>query len=710
MNDCIIFEGIQTNNLKNIDIALKKKAINLIIGPSGSGKTSLAYDTIAQIGQHEFAAMYADDAAEPSYKVRDYHNMIAAIPIRQTNINNNMHSTIGTYFGLNRTVAFVYAASCDREESFFTLNKVSNLCEECHGLGTDKTLDVNRLIDYSKPLADNPIRCWNTYKDFYRQIIVRYCESICLDHQKTFRQLTPDEKEKILCGSSSDKFKIKYKKADCIASCTSKYYGIMTGHSMMPKFKPSKQFFSDKTCNCCGGKKFSAEHDQYRVSGLSIGEFMITPFSELLPKVNELQEASRNTQLQAALEKIRVFMTKAVELKLGHLNLHRAIPTLSGGELQRLKMVQVFNSQLNDLLIVLDEPLAGLSGNEKQTIYENILELAKHHTILIVDHSDIFVKAAKCIYALGPGSGHNGGKLIDFQEYLKSEAQKHVFTIYQSKSTLTLDIRNEVYQYQGAQISLAENGMNLITGASGVGKSTLLREYFPQKWDDYMYINPKPLGGSKNSCVATSIGIADRIEVAFSKKTSQDKKLFSNHTGNAGACPVCGGSGYVEYGYDSRTRINLSCEECEGTGFNRMLQKYKLNGKTIFDIWNMTLDEGADYFVSIDSKVSDTLKQATEILLGHVRIGQPTSSLSGGENIRLKILSAAKTRNKIVGIDEPFKGLSPSEIFRVSAFLEKMRAKGKTIVVIDHSEYAEQFFARRIELVNEKGILVGRQQ
>ena len=122
MDEQILLYGIETNNLKGIDFAIKKRAINLIIGPSGSGKSSLAYDTVAQIGQHELMAMYADNVTEPSYKVNSYKNMIAAIPIKQSNYNSNLHSTIGTYFGLNRSIAFLYAAILNLREDMFTLN------------------------------------------------------------------------------------------------------------------------------------------------------------------------------------------------------------------------------------------------------------------------------------------------------------------------------------------------------------------------------------------------------------------------------------------------------------------------------------------------------------------------------------------------------------------------------------------------------------
>lgn len=229
MGDNIVIEGIETNNLKNIDVQIVKKGINLIIGPSGSGKSSLAYDTIAQIGQHEFMAMYADDVYEPSYKVKAFSNMVAAVPIKQSNHNNNMRSTIGTYFGLNRSVGLIYAVMLDLSEAFFVLNKESNLCDKCHGLGYISKLDYNKIIDFNIPLKNNPFRCWNRYKDFYAQMIVNYCVDNGIDSEKTFRELSEKEKKLLLYGESLEKYSVRYKKTNAFSRRTSRFYGVLTG-------------------------------------------------------------------------------------------------------------------------------------------------------------------------------------------------------------------------------------------------------------------------------------------------------------------------------------------------------------------------------------------------------------------------------------------------------------------------------------------------
>lgn len=708
MKDDIILEGVETNNLKSIDVTLVKNALNLIIGPSGSGKSSLAYDTVAQIGQHEFISMFADNVSEPTYRVRAFSNMVAAVPIKQTNHNNNLRSTIGTYFGLNRSIGLIYATVLGISEDAFVLNKESNLCPYCHGLGTKSVLDEKRIIDYGIPLEKNPFKCWNKYKDFYSQIIKEYCDREGIDSRKTFRDLSETEKKKILFGESTEKYSIRYKKTNMFSKRTSKYYGVMTGNPMLTNHSVGKRFYSEKECPCCNGRKYSKDLDRYKVIGLSIGEFMLLPFAELSAIIDKLQDEISDGRLTFTLNILRSFVHKAIELNLGHLFFNRAIPTLSGGELQRLRMVQVFNTQLTDLIIVLDEPMAGLSGKEKDYVYDNVLQLSKKHTIVVVDHSDKFVKVAKKIIALGPEGGIKGGFLIDSKEYLEQQDNVGTISILPVDKIIHVTIRNDVYRYKGVDISIAENCLNLVTGPSGVGKSTLLREYFPQWFEKYEYINQKPLLGNKNSSVATALDIAGKISNLYAKKFSKDKKFFSNLTGNDGMCPICQGAGYIEYGSDRNTLTRLECKECEGTGFNKILKKYRINGKSIFDIWKMTISEGIDFFEKADKKVLKPLEDAEKLLLGYLKIGQATGTLSGGENIRIKVLKSSKTTDTVIGIDEPFKGLSKVEIYKMVQYFVELRDKGKTLVVIDHTENIEGYFSKIIELENKKGILTDK--
>lgn len=708
MGENIVIEGIETNNLKNIDVSIAKKGVNLVVGPSGSGKSSLAYDTIAQIGQHEFMSMFADEVSEPSYKVRSFTNMVAAVPIKQSNHNNNMRSTIGTYFGLNRSIGLIYAVALGLSDDFFVLNKESNLCEECHGLGYVSKLDYNKIVDFNIPLKKGPFRCWNRYKDFFTQMIERFCADNKIDSNKTFRELSDKEKQLLLYGESTDKYQVRYKKVNALSSRTTRFYGVLTGNPMLPSVNIGKSYYSDFECECCSGKKYSRLFDDYKVEGLSIGEFMTVSFAELRPKIEKIVKKITDDRLTFTINNLKSFLDKAIELNLGHLCFHRAIPTLSGGELQRLRMIQVFTTQLSDLIIVLDEPLAGLSGEEKNSIFDNVVDLAKKHTVVLVDHGDTFYKAATKIIALGEKGGSAGGKLIDVKEFLKKQENITKTKPLKPVVQIEVELNSSIYKYRGVKVSFAENRMNLITGYSGVGKSTLLREYLPQAFDSYLYINQKPLLGNKNSCVATVLDISNKISELYAKKHKKDKKFFSNLTGNDGMCPVCAGAGYIEYGNDYHQSTRIECRECEGTGFNKLLKKYKIKDNSIFDVWKMTLDEAVEFFKDTDKSISETCASASEIMLGHLHVGQATSTLSGGENIRIKIMKGFKSTAKIIGVDEPFKGLSNIEIDAVARYLDRIREKDRTLIVIDHTTGVEDYFSQWIQMENKKDVLTGR--
>lgn len=398
-------------------------------------------------------------------------------------------ATIGTYFGINRSIILIYAAVLGLDEESFVLNKEENLCEECHGLGYIKVLDQNRIVDYDIPLAKNPFRCWNRYKDFYQQIIQQFCTDNSIDANKNFRQLTNREKRLILYGESEKKYSVRYKKSAGFSRRTTRYYGVMTGKPMQVNYATAGQFYKDEICKCCQGKKYSLQHEKWMINGLSIGDFMSMPFEKLLPHIEQMIAENTDTNLQFAIKSIHKFVCKAIELNLGYLFFHRSIPTLSGGELQRLRMVQVLSTQLSNLLLVLDEPLAGLSGKEKATVFQEIIDLAKTHTIIIVDHSDAFVSRSKQIIALGEKGGANGGFLIDVEKYLAEQRVRNKIETVSPQKIHHVIIDNSVYSYSGVNLTIGENRMNLITGRSGVGKSTLLREYLPQYYEDYLYIN-----------------------------------------------------------------------------------------------------------------------------------------------------------------------------------------------------------------------------
>lgn len=706
MNEDIEICGIKTNNLKGFDVCIKRNSINLVIGPSGSGKSSLAYDTVAQIGLHELNSLCNDSESEPNFKVSSYKNMLVTVPIKQLNTNSNIRSTVGTYFNLNHNISVLFSSILNIPYSNFILNKTENFCQNCKGLGTVKSPDIQKIINYNVPLSQNPFRCYRIHKEFYCEMIKNFCSEINVDSNKCFKDLTEAEINKVLTGTSKKKYQVKYKRTKYTASRTSYYYGVMLQDKrMMSDFTLTDNFYSDVVCPECSGEKFNIEKRKFKICKKSIGEVLNLPFSDLLKWLKEIESKKLSENVGFSLRQLINFCRKAVELKLEYLFLNRTIPSLSGGELQRLRLAKLFTTQLKDLLIILDEPLAGLSQDEKAIIYENIKQLVPKNTLLVVDHHDFFFKDAKQIITLGEKSGNLGGNLIDTANYMKSISSVPAFFAKKSSEVENIDILKNIYKYKGARLQIEKKAMNIVTGASGVGKSTLLREYLPLYFDDYEYINQKPLAGNKDSNVATALGIFTLITNVFAKKFNKERTFFSNHAGDKGCCPSCSGSG-IQFYNNSVISFTYGCKVCGGSGFNQELMKFRIDGKSIIDIMAMTIDEAEEYFKN-DKKISILLESASSILMGALVLGQKTSTLSGGENVRIKILRSGKSFASVLGIDEPFRGLNKIEICNVASYLNSLLDENKTIIVIDHEEEGFKYFSNKQVLKNIDSVLTG---
>lgn len=695
--------GCRTNNLKGFDAELKHGVLNLIVGPSGSGKSSLAYDTVAQIGLHEYMSMCGDDFADCTYSVEGYSGMLATVPLKQACANTNTHSTIGTYFGLNRALIQTFSAALGVREDYFVLNKASNLCPKCHGVGVVRALDKNKIVDYNTPLKKGPFKCWNRYKDFFAQMIVAFCADSKIDPEKTFRELSEKERQLLLFGESKRKYSVRYKKVNRLASRTSGYFGVMTGKPMLPNVLPGDAFYSDVLCPECGGKRYSRDHESAKLCGYSFGDVMMMPFGELSAYLTKVLKQSGGKIFTESLKQAVAFIEKSCELNLGHLNLNRGIPTLSGGELQRLRLAKIFNTQLSNLMVILDEPLAGVSKEEKKSIYRNITALTPRQTVVVVDHGESFRSVAKNVIALGEGGGAKGGLLVDPKGYFARQRFSVPARRFEGVKSERIRVYNDVYGYEGAEIDVPMGGLTLLVGRSGVGKSILLRDFLPLHFESYSYISQRLLMAGKQSSVATILDLASPLEALFAKKFSKPRQFFSKQTGCDGACPVCNGYGYQDFSGNGGREV--LCQECGGSGFNHRLDKLMIGEKNIADIWDLTLDEAKDYFDSIRFSGADLLQRAQELLLGHLKFGQMTKTLSGGENIRIKLLKAFKSRDAVLGVDEPFRGLDKTEISKVIAILYGLVDSGKTILVVDHTEGVEDYFSNCFEVVNDGGML-----
>ena len=320
--------------------------------------------------------------------------------------------------------------------------------------------------------------------------------------------------------------------------------------------------------------------------------------------------------------------------------------------------------------------------------------------MVVIDHGRSFEKDATSIFALGDAGGARGGRLIDAQDYIKGLRLAIAPKRLPAEQEVRVFAENEVYGYRGVDLRLPDKGAVLITGRSGVGKSILLREYLPLCFDSYQYISQQLLHGGKYSFVATALDVAGVISECYARRFSKAKTYFSRQFGCEGACQTCGGGGALEL--SSEIGHSVVCADCNGSGFNPRLDKFKISGWSIIDLWNLTIEDVIDPLKKIGMKNLSVLEDAKSLLLGHLTLGQQTKTLSGGENIRIRLLKASRIASRCLGIDEPFRGLDANEISRVIYRLQEL---GKTLYVVDHADGIEGFFAKTVELCVKDGVV-----
>jgi len=389
----------------------------------------------------------------------------------------------------------------------------------------------------------------------------------------------------------------------------------------------------------------------------------------------------------------------AIELGLGYLTLARAAGTLSGGEAERTRMVRHLGSALSDVTYVFDEPTTGLHPSDCERINSLLLRLRdKGNTVLVVEHNPSTIAAADHVVDLGPGAGGDGGRITFGGTPTQLRAADTPTARHMSEPVVLKEAVREPtgkFSIRGAQrnnlrdidIDFPEGVLTVITGVAGSGKSSLTAEIPAAVGERLLSIGQAPIKSSRRSNPATYTGALDPIRKAFAKANGVKPALFSANS--EGACPKCNGAGvvYVELGVMSR--VDVTCEICQGRRFSADVLAYILGGSTIADVFELSAAQAADFLrevkVPAAAKICDTL---CTVGLGYVTLGQPLSTLSGGERQRLKLaahLSDKKSTADVLMLDEPTTGLHPADTARILALLDELVDSGHTVICIDHN-------------------------
>lgn len=696
----IIISGAREKNLKNINVTIPKNQITTVVGVSGSGKSALVFDTVAAESQRQLNETYSSFIRNrlPHYGKPDVDfisNLSVSIVINQKRIGDNARSTVGTFtdiYSLLRLLFSRIGTPFVGYSDVFSFNNPQGMCQECQGLGIVQKFRINQLLDMEKSLNEGGILFPTFYPGGVRW--KRYVHTGLFDNDKKLKEYTEDELDTLLYKSG---FKPQNPTKDWPP--TSFYEGIIPRikRTFLSKSSRDAKLYqndiagvvSEEVCPTCLGSRLNSKVLSCQIHGKNIADCVNMTITDLIGFIKGITVQSIDTITQELLQQL----SYAEEVGLEYLSLSRGTSTLSGGESQRVKMIRQLGSSLNGLIYIFDEPSIGLHPHDILRI-NNLLKRLKDkgNTIIIVEHDPDIIKISDYIIEMGPGSGVMGGQVVlegSLSELYQSSTLtgKYLTKSHTIKNAVRepvgwLEIKNaSLYNIHNINVKIPKGVMTVVTGVAGSGKSTLFSKLFPLYFPACISINQKSITTNKRSNIATFSGIFDDIRNLLANENHVDHALFSFNS--KGACPNCKGLGTVEIDLAFMDTVTEICEICGGRRYTETVLQYLYEGKSISDILNLSIDEAKELFKQ--QKFVKQLNKLKEVGLGYIKLGQPLTTLSGGELQRLKLAVELEAQNQIYILDEPTTGLHPSDVERLLFIFEKLLNNGSTIIIIEHN-------------------------
>ena len=628
------------------------------------------------------------------------------------------------------------------EPSLFSFNAPFGACDECKGLGFLQQISIDLLVpDDTKTIRQGAIRYlknivdtenieWQTF-----EILMKHY-NISLD--VPFKDLTDFDKDIILHGSKEPiKYSItsrgfntfnKFQYIEGIADLIERRYKETTSSFSREYYN---SFLADIECPKCKGKKLSKAALSVKVGGLNIIELTELTVCEIYDFINNLKLTP--TQMQIAslvLKEIKARLQFLINVGLDYLTLSRQASTLSGGESQRIRLATQIGSHLTGVLYVLDEPSIGLHPRDNSKLIQTLKEMRDlGNTLVVVEHDEEIMRQSDYLVDIGPFAGVHGGEVIASGtpnevmqcensitgQYLAKKKFIPVPSFRRSGNGLSLMIKNATENnLQGLNVEIPLGKFVLVTGVSGSGKSTLVNEILVktlqrkinkskiipgkcdgidgiENLDKVIQIDQSPIGRTPRSNPATYTGVFDHIRDLFAetqeaKERGYLKGRFSFNV-KGGRCEKCWGDGVIRIEMHFLPDVYIPCEECHGTRYNRETLEVKYKGKTIADVLDMTVEEACSFFSNIP-QIKNKLDTLNKVGLGYIKLGQSSTTLSGGEAQRVKLASELYkkiTDKSIFILDEPTTGLHTDDVKRLLEVLNYMVNQGATVVVIEHN-------------------------
>jgi excinuclease ABC subunit A len=611
----------------------------------------------------------------------------------------------------------------------FSFNSPYGACPHCHGIGTLRRFSPELVV----PNPDSPmyaaIAPWSEKENsYYLELLYAVGLNYGFELQTQWGKLTPEQQKVVLYGEENKKTTEEKKQSfKGVIPILQRQY---EGGTELVKQK-LEEYLIDQPCEVCGGKRLKPEALSVKLGQYGILDFTSVSIRECRERIEKLKLSARQTQIaDLVLREVKARLQFLLDVGLDYLTLDRPAMTLSGGEAQRIRLATQIGSGLTGVLYVLDEPSIGLHQRDNGKLLKTLTKLRDlGNTLIVVEHDEETIRAANYIVDIGPGAGIHGGNIISqgsFEDLLNAEASltgaylsgRRVITTPAKRregNGRALTIRNaHRNNLQNIDVEIPLGKLVSVTGVSGSGKSTLINELLypalqhhllkkapaPKDMDEIkglncvdkaIVIDQSPIGRTPRSNPATYTGVFDIIRDVFSQtveaKTRGYKPGQFSFNVKGGRCEACSGQGVNVIEMNFLPDVYVQCEICKGARYNRETLQVKYKDKSISDVLNMTVEEALDFCQNIP-KALTRLQTLFDVGLGYVQLGQPATTLSGGEAQRVKLateLSRRATGKTLYLIDEPTTGLSFYDVHKLLDVLQRLVDKGNSILVIEHN-------------------------
>lgn len=626
------------------------------------------------------------------------------------------------------------------EPRLFSFNAPLGACPTCEGLGSKLVVDIDLVIpDRTKTLREGALEPWNPISSkYYPSLLEQFCESEGIDLDTPFKQLSKHQQQQLLYGNGDKQFHFYFENDfGGVRDVDVEFEGVMNNVDRRYRETNSdftrevmRKYMAELPCPDCHGYRLNEKALCVQVADHNIGEISELPISEELPffadmELSEQKMAIARPILKEIVDRLTFMQNVGVE----YLTLSRAARTLSGGEAQRIRLATQIGSNLSGVMYVLDEPSIGLHQRDNDRLIASLKKMRDlGNTLIVVEHDEDTMLAADYIVDIGPGAGEKGGQVMATGTPKQLMRSSKSLTGKYLAGKLTIPVPTTRRSGNGKKITIKgahENNLKditvdfplgkfvVVTGVSGSGKSTLvntiLKRILSQQLnrssdkpgayrsvagvknvEKVIDIDQSPIGRTPRSNPATYTGVFDDIRGLFAqtneaKLRGYNKGRFSFNV-KGGRCEACKGDGIIKIEMNFLPDVYVPCEVCHGTRYNSETLEVQYKDKNIAQILDMTVSEALEFFSAIP-KIKRKLQTIEDVGLGYVSLGQPATTLSGGEAQRMKLASELHRQSNgksFYILDEPTTGLHMDDVKRLLAVLQRLVDAGNTVLVIEH--------------------------